>query len=414
MTNLLNIALFGAGGYGSNHVRILEELQAGGMLRFAAVADPTAQKLGDLKSRLAAKGTRWFEDYRKLLDDLEGNLNAVVISTPIPLHLLMLEAALDRKLAVFLEKPPVPLIQDFLRINARPEAARVALGFKLIADPNLWRLKRAMKAGELGAIRHISGSACWPRLDSYYSRASWAGRILWNGMAVLDGPATNALAHILHNMMFLAGEKPEGFAVPKTVRAELYRARPIESYDLCCLAGDWGSGITFSAAFTHAVERRGEWSVAVEGDRGTARLGPDHLVFETDPSIPSEEAPAPDLFCDSWMDFYRMAIGEREKPLTSFSDCLAYVATTNAMFVSSGRIHSLPPSAVRRYEIEGDGGFDVPGIASLIEQTAKTGRLFSEQNAPWAVAGTPVDAGALRAFSADGILSGTTSSATDK
>ncbi len=410
MTNPLNIALLGAGGYGSNHVRILEELQTQGLVCFSAVADPTADKLGDLKARLAAKGTQWFDDYRALFAECE--LDAVVISTPIPLHLPMLESALDRKLSVLLEKPPVPLIQDFLRVNARPEAARVAMGFKLVADPKLWRLKRAIQEGSLGVIRHISGSACWPRLDSYYSRASWAGRMTWNGMAVLDGPVTNALAHILHNMMFLAGEKPEGFAVPKSVRAELYRARPIESYDLCCLAGDWDPGTTFSAAFTHAVERRSQWSVVVEGDRGTARLGPDDLVFETKDPIPDEIATAPDLFRDSWMDFYRMAIGGQAKPLTSFGDCLAYVAATNAMFVSSGRIHSLPPSAIRRYETGSDGGFDVPGIASLVEQTAKTGRPFSEQNVPWAVAGSAVDVDGLKMFSVHDYAGGETTAAT--
>ena len=394
MKDLLRIALIGAGGYGQNHLQALEEYDEKGLLRFVAVADPTAEKLLPEKSRVEARGVRWFDDYRTMFEGT--GLDAVVISTPIPLHLPMLEAALDRKLAVLLEKPPVPLIQDFLRVNARPEAARVALGFKLIADPKLWRLKRAILDGSLGTIRHISGSACWPRLDSYYSRAGWAGRMTWNGMAVLDGPVTNALAHILHNMMFLAGET--GFAVPKTVRAELYRARRIESYDVCCLAGGWASGVTFSAAFTHAVERKVQWSVVVEGDRGTARLGPDNLVFETGSPVPGEEAPAGDLFRDSWRDFYRMAIGELAKPLTSFGDCLAYMAATNAMFVSSGRIHPLPPAAVRRYEAGGDGGFNVPGIASLIDETAKTGRLFSEQNVPWAVAGSPVDVSSLRDF----------------
>lgn len=409
MNDPLRIGLIGAGGYGKNHLQILEEYHEKGLLRFVAVADPTAQKLMPEKARGEARGVRWFDDYLTLF--AECNLDAVVISTPIPLHLPMLEAALDRKLAVLLEKPPVPLIQDFLRVNARPEAARVALGFKLIADPKLWRLKRAIVGGSLGGIRHISGSACWPRLDSYYARAGWAGRIAWNGMAVLDGPVTNALSHILHNMMFLAGERPEGFAVPKTLRAELYRARPIESYDLCCLAGDWDSGITFSAAFTHAVEQRIEWSIVVEGDRGTARLGPDTLVFETQSTIPGEEVPAGDLFRDSWMDFYRMATGGQAKPLTSFGDCLAYVAATNAMFVSSGGIHTLPPSAVRRYETGSDGGFDVPGVTSVIERTAKTGLLFSEQDVPWAVAGSPVDAGGLKDFPARDFGGGETSSA---
>lgn len=394
--NPLRVALFGAGGYAAHHVEIVEKFQAAGVVRFVAVADPAADKLGDLKPRLESAGVRWFFDYGELLGALNGQLDAVVIATPIPHHLPMLEAAFERGIAIFLEKPPVPLIQDFLRLAARPEAARVAVGFKLVADPALWHLKRMMLGGALGKIRRISGMACWPRLDSYYGRASWSGRLAWKGMPVLDGPATNAMAHFVHHMMFLAGEDEGGFAVPETVRAELYRARPIESYDACCLAGNWKSGVEFSAAFVHAVEERIDWTITVEGEKGDARLTRSGLAFDGAPGVPSP--PGGDIFRLCWLDFLEFARGRVPKPLTSFADCRGYVAATNAMFLSSGAIHSLPGSAVRRFERENDGGYDIAGIVESAAQVAKTGRLFSEQGLPWAVPGKPVASAGLADF----------------
>ena len=74
------------------------------------------------------------------------------------------------------------------------------------------------------------------------------------GEPIFDGPATNAMADLIHNAMFLASEQPGDYAVPVEMTAELYRARPIESYDVACLRGSFASGVVFSAALTHATE----------------------------------------------------------------------------------------------------------------------------------------------------------------
>jgi predicted dehydrogenase len=389
----LRAALIGAGGYGANHLRILERFHAEGAVRFLAVADPTEAVQEESRDRLAARGVNWFSDYREMFESLEGQLDAVVISTPIPLHLPMLEAALDRNLYVFLEKPPVPLIQDFLRIAARPESSRVALGFKLLADPSLWRLKDAMLGGSLGRIISLRASACWPRLDSYYSRAGWAGRMVWRGMPVFDGPATNALAHIVHNIMFLAGPDRESFAVPETMQGELYRARPIESYDVCSLSGAFSSGARFGAAFAHAVEKKRDWSIVVEGDKGRAVLTINGV--ESDCPLPDGRRLEHDLFEESWWDFYNFATGRLARPRTSFADCFGYVAATNAMLVSSAGVRDLPAEAVRRFEIAGDGGYDVEGFGEAAARFQQTGNSLRDCGAEWAVEGVPVDAARL-------------------
>lgn len=398
----LRAALIGAGGYGENHLRMLERLHAKGAVDFRAVADPSEAAKGEARERLAAAGVRWFADYQEMFRALDGQLDAVVISTPIPLHLPMLESALDRNLYVFLEKPPVPLIQDFRRIAARPEAARVALGFKLLADPHLWRLKEAMLEGAFGRITSLRAVACWPRLDSYYARASWAGRMVWRGLPVFDGPATNALAHIVHNIMFLAGAERADFGVPGVVQGELYRARQIESYDVCGLVGSFANGLTFSAAFSHAVETRMEWTIVVDGEKGRAVLTKDKV--ESDRPLPDFKKSEHDLFEESWRDFYRFATGQQDRPHTRFVDCEGYVATTNAMLVSSGGIRDLPSEVVRRFEKSGDGGYDVRNMAELATRSQQTGASFAKCGADWGVDGLPVDAANLKGVDLSGYV----------
>ncbi len=398
MKNGLRIAIFGVGGYGANHLAVIEQLQSEGLMELVAVADPAVKPLSEVKARLENRGVRWFTGYQELLSSIGDQLDAVSIAAPIPLHLPMLNAALDYKLAVYLEKPPVPLLQDFLAVNARPEATRVAVGFQRMADPRLWRLKRAIVDGALGSIRRISSGGCWPRLNSYYERSGWAGKMWWNGMPVFDGPATNALAHIVHDMMYLAGKTFEGFSVPTELYGELYRARQMESYDLCCFKGKWSETLEFTGAFTHATERKDPWVISVHGDKGEAILK-DDANLESSVPLSGEDGELLDgngLRSAAWRNFHSFLTGQIKKPFTTLEDCRGYVATTNAMLVSSGEIQSLPASTFRSFERDGDPGLHIEGINELISKSQSMGRLFSEMGVAWAKSGTRVDVASLR------------------
>lgn len=393
------MALFGAGGYGASHLAAIESLEAEGLMELVAVADPFVEQLAEVKARVESRGVSWFEDFNELLSAVSDRLDAVAIATPIPWHLPMLTAALDKGLAVYLEKPPIPLLQDFRKAASRVEAKRVAVGFHLIADPALWRLKRAMLEGDLGRITHITASACWPRFTSYYERAGWAGRMWWRDMPVFDGPATNALAHVVHNLMFLGGETDEAFAIPEEMRGEVYRARAMESYDLCCMAGNWPGDIRFSGALTHAAEQRDDWEIVVHGEKGEARLFDSGQSFASTVDLVDPPQPAsPEFVRDAcWRNFHSLATGAITKPFTSLDDCRAYVASTNAMLLSSGGIHEVPPEAGHAFETDGNAGVTVNGIGELV-RAAHQGKLFSDLSLPWAVPGGVVNANALRSI----------------
>ncbi len=395
----LRIALFGAGGFGASHLEAIEQLEAEDLMELVAVADPFVEQLAEVKTRLEQRGVRWFADFNDLLSSVSDRLDAVAIAAPIPWHLPMLSAALDRGLAVYLEKPPIPLLQDFSKITSRPESQRVAVGFHLIADPALWRLKRAMREGAFGRIVRISASACWPRFTSYYKRAGWAGRMWWRDMPVFDGPATNALAHVVHHLMFLGGETEEAFAVPEEMQGEVYRAREMESYDLCGMAGSWASGIRFHLALSHAARLRDNWEIVVHGEKGEARLFDSGKSFTSPVELAEPLVPSPvELVREAcWRNFHSFATGAIAKPFTALSDCRAYVASTNAMLLSSGGIHELPAEVCQTFEVDENAGIAVDGVNELV-QSVHEGKLFSELSLPWAVSGGAVNARALRSI----------------
>ncbi len=394
----LRYALIGATGIGSYHLAAIKALEADGLARLAAVADPAVARLPALRTDLDSRGVRSYLDYRELLEQ-EPGLDVVVISTPIPFHLEMTQACLERDVFVYLEKPPVPLIQQLETMLAADQRGRVGVGFQMISSRWVQELKAAIGQGKLGTIETIRIGACWPRLDAYYGRNFAAGKMSVRGEPVFDGPATNALAHLIHNAMYLAATPGEEFAVPVEIVAELYRARPIESYDVACLRGTFPTGASFTAALTHATEATLPYRFEVQGTEGWARVSGDGTIFESSyPSVGDCAETFDQLVDKTHRQFQAFARGEQDRPLTSLRDTRGYVLATNGMVLSSGGIHPIDAAYLRRYERGEEGGYDVAGLYDAMAESGQTGRLYSELDLPWAVKTAPVSVENLKSL----------------
>ncbi len=383
-------ALIGATGIGAFHLAALRKLEATSALQIVAVADPALAKDETLAGDLAARGTSPHFDFREMLRK-ETGLDVVVISAPIPLHLEMTAICLDRGLFVYLEKPPVPLIQQLEMLLARDGQARIGVGFQMINARWVQELKAGIVSGALGRLEEIRIGACWPRLDAYYSRNSAAGKMTLRGEPVFDGPATNALAHLIHNAMYFAGATPTGFGVPDEVTGSLYRTRAIESYDVADLRAVFSSGLRLTAALTHATQESFPFQVEVRGSAGCVRISGDGTVFEGD--LISFD-PRPETFEElvekthrQYLDF---VLGHQPAPATSLEDTRGYLLATNGLLLASGGIHPVAPEYIRSYRRGGEGGYDVAGLRAAVQATAESGRLFTEQGLPWAVETRPV------------------------
>jgi predicted dehydrogenase len=390
MSSPLRIGLIGVGGIGQEHLRCIDHLEHDKQVKLMAVTEPAVESLAEVRDALTRRGVQWHADYLEMLQKGPA-LDAVVIAAPIPFHAEMTQACMEKGLFVLLEKPPVPLLRDFEKLLGNKMESRVAVGFQMICSPEIRRLKQWIGDGFLGEIGEIRVMACWPRSDRYYQRASWAGKMTLGDRPVFDGPSTNALAHLIHNVMFLAGDKFAGFGEPTEIRGELYRARPIQSHDVASLQGRFGSGASFLVSVAHAVQETQPIQIEVRGSRGWARISHEEPPKRA-PQLESHEGPCTDLdlesgdiFLNMYRDFVEFAEGKRVSPATRLSDTRGYLLAANGALIASGGIHSIAPAFVRRYGSGLDGGYFVEGLLESVQRSFQSGRPFSELDIPWAV-----------------------------
>lgn len=398
MTRPPRYALIGATRIGAYHLAAIRAMEKDGLAHLNAVVDPVLANVSELRTNLETDGVRCYLDHREMLRE-ESALDVIVIATPIPFHLQMTLDCLDRDAFIYLEKPPVPLVQQWEAMRAADKHQRIGVGFQMISSSWVQKLKTAIIEGKLGRVREIRIGACWPRMDRYYQRNTAAGKMSHGGEPIFDGPATNAMAHLIHNAMFLASEQPGQYAAPVEITAELYRARPIESYDVACLRGRFASGVTFSAALTHATEEAWPYRFEVRGTGGWARVTEDSTVIESSsaPDVHAAET-AEHLVEKTHRQFAAFACGDEARPLTSLPDTRGYILATNGMLLSSGMIHSIEDRYRRRYQHGSEGGYDVAGLRSAVEASFETGKLFSELGLPWARSTSPVSVETLKTF----------------
>jgi predicted dehydrogenase len=400
----LPVALFGAGGYGAVHLDLLLGFQKQGLVRLLAVAEPAVSRLPDLRAVLQQKQIPCYEKAEELFQQ-EPELRAVCIAAPIPWHESLCRLALERNFHIYLEKPPVPLIQQWNSLVQLDSTRKIAVAFQNIASRPIQVLKQWCVEGRLGRIKTIRMAGGWPRDHAYYERNNWAGKLLAGNVPVFDGPATNGLAHVLHDAMFLASPEPLSFSTPVEVTAEIYRARPLEGYDTCCFRAVLENEIELTAALTHACDKKFPYQIVVTGTKARAWIERDGSALRNDQGWPEVEEPEY-LTARSrcYEDFLLYAREELSRPHTFLSDTRGYVLLTNGMILSSGGIHAIPPSSVSLTGAGSESTYAVEDILPMLESTLKTGRLFSEQNVGWAVKGEKISVRELKSLSLESFL----------
>jgi predicted dehydrogenase len=256
------VLLAAIGGYGYHYLHALLDEVPPQRAALAGVVDPFAKE--------SAAWPRVRELGVPVVGDVEAffaaghHADLTVVSSPIHFHIPQSLSALAGGSHVLCDKPLGATVPDVDRIvGARDRAGRfVMVGYQWSFSDAIQSLKRDLLAGRYGRPLRLATLCAWPRDRAYYRRNSWAGRLRdgATGAWVLDSPANNAMAHFLHNALFLLGPDMERSALPEAVTAELARAYPIESADTvaCRILTDGGCEVLFLASHVteHAIEPR--------------------------------------------------------------------------------------------------------------------------------------------------------------
>jgi predicted dehydrogenase len=265
------VVLVGTGGYGAVHLDLLRTFARRGELRLVAAV--VFQRDATLEAQLAAERCRVFATFDELMQawpDLKADL--CVLPTPLHLHVPMASTLLRAGAHVLVEKPIASTLAgaDTLAQLAAEQRRTLAVGFQYLHAPEVRELKRRLLAGEIGRLERIVVRVLWPRSHAYYQRNAWAGRARVGDDWVLDSPVSNAMSHFLLLMLFLAGETADTAAVPVELKAELYRAQAIETFDTAVLRFRTASGQDLSFIGTHSSEQTVRPVITLNGTEGEA------------------------------------------------------------------------------------------------------------------------------------------------
>ncbi|WP_258803306.1 Gfo/Idh/MocA family protein [Pseudarthrobacter sp. NS4] len=368
------VALVGVHGFGTHHLRNLERLQATGAVDLAAVADPQPPAPGSVPESAAV-----FPGLAELLAETPA-LDVIIVATPIQTHAPLALAALATDADLYLEKPPVASLADFNRLldAAAASGSSVQIGFQSLGSHALKAIEDLLEAGTIGTLQGISATGRWVRDKAYYKRSRWAGKRSLNGVDVVDGVATNPLAHAVATALRIAGARTT--ADVASVETELYRANEIESDDTSVIRIRAASGLPITCALTICATESMEPYVTLQGSAGTAvfHYTEDRLTVET-PSGRSEKTYGRDDLTGNLL-VHRNSGGPL---LSSLVDSGAFMLVLEAI-----RTAPLPAPIHNdyvRWEGEGEAAHAVVvDIEDALERAGRQHATFSELGLPWA------------------------------
>ncbi|GAA1112959.1 DUF6807 family protein [Arthrobacter flavus] len=367
------VALVGVHGYGARHLANLTRLEAEGRTRLVAVADPTPPQPGTLDTSvevhhdlgaLAASG---------------ATPDIVIIATPIQSHAPLAQTAFTLGSDVYLEKPPVASMAQFEDLLAAAADADVVVqtGFQSLGSLALDRIDELVATGKIGAVRGISAEGRWVRSRGYFKRSRWAGKRTLDGVDVVDGVATNPLAHAVATALRVAGART--CADILSVETDLFRAHEIESDDTTALRIRTASGQTVLCALTLAASIQDRPSVTVEGTTG-------RIVFyytEDELAVTTADGDATEHFGRT--DLLENLLAHRSEGVPLLSPLKSAGAF---MMVMEAIRTAEPPRAIPArfvtWQGEGDDAHPVVhDVESLVRRAQRAQALFSELVPEW-------------------------------
>lgn len=198
----IRTAIVGCGKVGHTHALALSTLPQS---EFVAVCDHDPDRAATFAARY---GVRAFTDVGEMVR--QGEVDAVAICTPHPIHVQPTVAAAQAGAHVLVEKPLAASLADCDTMTAATEAAGVRLG---VVSQRRWyppvrRVRNAIDAGKIG--RPVLGMVAmlgW-RDEKYYRSDPWRGKWAEEGGGVL----VNQAPHQLDLLLWYMGPIAELFA----------------------------------------------------------------------------------------------------------------------------------------------------------------------------------------------------------
>lgn len=385
------ILLVGLGGYGNVYLEELFRLHDEARIEIVGAVEPVLDACRHVE-RLSALGVEATASLDEALETCQAEL--AILSTPIQCHEEQCIRCLQSGLSVLCEKPLAPTFDGAQRMRDAEAASRgfAAVGYQWSFSEPVLALKQDILAGRFGKPRRFRTVVLWPRTEAYFSRNAWAGRIaLPDGTLVRDSPVNNAMAHYLHNMLFLLGARSNTSAFPRWIDAELYRANDIENYDTAALRCGFDEDVEALLFVSHAIDKTVGPRFVLEFEEAKIQFGLEgdaagHIVAQTNDGRTHDygriaEYPDRAYFRKLWSCIDAVRSGDSSSLFCSIEAALPHAACVSAMQRSQAEIPSFDASHIERRSLDESVLRVVPGLREAMLDCFAKGELPSESHA---------------------------------
>ena len=144
----LNVAVIGCGGRGAANLNAVAATE-----NIVAMCDVDERRAGASFKKFP--NAKKYHDYRKLLDEMDRRIDAVVVSTPNHVHAPATVTAMRMGKHAYCEKPLTHSVHE-ARVAARVAAEKklaTQMGTQIHASGNFRRVVELIRSGAIGAVR---------------------------------------------------------------------------------------------------------------------------------------------------------------------------------------------------------------------------------------------------------------------
>lgn len=249
---MIRTAVVGLGKMGISHLALVRAHPA---VELVGVCDQSSYVLGALEKNT---GVRTWTDYQRMLG--EADLDAVVIATPSGSHAAMVDAALDRGMHVFCEKPFTldPSESDRLADKASERGLVTQVGYHNRFIGAFAEVKRLLEIGALGDVKHVLGEAYGPVVLKPKG-STWRSKATEGGGCLYD-----YAAHVINLVNWYLGE-PE--AVGGTVLGRVF-STDTDDEVLSTLSFGGGRTAQLSVNWSDESQRKMTTRITIWGTQG--------------------------------------------------------------------------------------------------------------------------------------------------
>jgi predicted dehydrogenase len=400
--NSVGLVLVGIGGMGAVYLQTLLENRDRGPFKIQGTVDPFPKGCPRLEELQILRIPN-YPDLEDFFDRHEAEL--AIVSSPIQFHCPQTCLSLQNASDVLCEKPLAATIQESRAIiDARDRAKKwVAVGYQWSFSSAIQALKRDILKGLFGKPKRLKCLYLWPRDEAYYRRNDWAGKKQDEaGRWILDSPANNAMAHDLHNMLYITGTTPETSAGPARVEAELYRAHDIQNFDTAAARCETDTDVEILFYVSHVSEKERGPVLTYEFEKATVFGEGRNSTIRAqlaDGSVKDYGSPDAEPMKKLWDSLE--SVKSRKPPVCGPEAGQSQTLCLNGMQDSMPQIVNFPRDLITAEGEPGRRSIRVNGLGAVLEQCYEQNSLPSELGIPWSSKGKIIDLTEYRKFPSD-------------